>query len=240
MSETRRKFDPEFPVGVRSPARPRRRPLGASPGGGLSERARVRGPQPRPAHRVPHRALVKCLWTRFFENFRRRPFLTGLITRSCSLPLTKVPPARTTATSSWSIDAPPARLGGLEQLERHRRARVAAARSLGHALAQPDGGEGRLDRVGGASVFPVLGGEVVEHQQRVEVTGDLGDRLGVGREVGGEPAGGVDRGGVVLGVVDRAQRRPRVVVDPRRQSRQAVRDLVRPASLRPGGGPHVA
>jgi len=43
-------------------------------------------------------------------------------------------------------------------------------------LAQPDGGEGGLDRVGGAQVDPVLGGEVVEGEQRVEVVGDLGGK----------------------------------------------------------------
>ena len=42
--------------------------------------------------------------------------------------------------------------------------------------AVSDRGEGRLDRVRGAQVDPVLGGVVVEREQLVEVVGDLRDR----------------------------------------------------------------
>ena len=76
------------------------------------------------------------------------------------------------------VDGAPAGLGGLDQLERHRDAGGPGAGALGDPLAQPDGGEGRLDRVRGAQVDPVLGGEVVERQQHVEVVGDLRDGLG--------------------------------------------------------------
>jgi hypothetical protein len=44
---------------------------------------------------------------------------------------------------------------------------------LGDPGARAHGGEGGLDRVGGAQVNPVLGG-VIEGQQHVEVVGDLG------------------------------------------------------------------
>ena len=42
----------------------------------------------------------------------------------------------------------------------------------------PHGGEGGLDRVGGAQMDPVLGREVVEGQQRLDIVGDLRDGLG--------------------------------------------------------------
>jgi hypothetical protein len=72
----------------------------------------------------------------------------------------------------------------------------------GGALAQPDDGEHRLDGVGGAQVAPVLGGEVVERQQLVELVGDLGGRLGMGGEVGGEAVGGLEGLAAGVGGVD--------------------------------------
>ena len=64
----------------------------------------------------------------------------------------------------WGVHGAPAGLGGLDELERHGDPGGPGARSLGDALAEPDGGEGGLDRVGGAQVDPVFGGEVVERQ----------------------------------------------------------------------------
>jgi hypothetical protein len=62
----------------------------------------------------------------------------------------------------------------------------------------PDGGEGRLDRVRGPQVDPVLGREVVERQQIIDVIGDLRDGLGsLGAVQGGE---GLRRGLGVLPV----------------------------------------
>jgi hypothetical protein len=63
----------------------------------------------------------------------------------------------------------PSGLGGLDEFERHRDAGCPGAWSLRDPLAEPDRGEGRLDRVGGAQVDLVLGGVVVELQQHVEV-----------------------------------------------------------------------
>ena len=40
-----------------------------------------------------------------------------------------------------------------------------------------DGGEHALDRIGRAQMVPVLGGEVVEDQQRVTILGEAGDRF---------------------------------------------------------------
>ena len=59
------------------------------------------------------------------------------------------------------VDRTPPVLGG-DELERHRDPGGAGAGTLGDALPQPDGGEGGLDRVGGAQMRPVLGGVVVE------------------------------------------------------------------------------
>src|SRR5206468_11747993 len=70
----------------------------------------------------------------------------------------------------------------------------------------PHGGEGGLDRVAGAQMDPVLGRVVVERQQLLQVVGDLGDRRGELRAVGG---GEGLRGGAgvvgVLGVPDFGQ-----------------------------------
>ena len=88
------------------------------------------------------------------------------------------------------VDGAPAGLCGLDELERHGDAGGPRARALGDPLPEPDGGEGRLDRVGGAQVDPVLGGVVVERQQHVEVVGDLRDGLGpLGAVVGLERLG---------------------------------------------------
>jgi hypothetical protein len=59
-------------------------------------------------------------------------------------------------------------LCGLDELEGHGDARGAGAGSLGDPLAESDGDEGRLDRVGGAQVDPVLGRVVVEGEQHVD------------------------------------------------------------------------
>jgi hypothetical protein len=71
------------------------------------------------------------------------------------------------------------------------------------AGAVPDGGEGRLDRVRGAQVDPVLGREVVDREQDVDVVGDLRDGFaelgGVGRFEGSRGVQGV---AAVFGVPD--------------------------------------
>ena len=72
------------------------------------------------------------------------------------------------------VDCSPSGLGGLDQFERHRHAGGPGSGAFGDSLPESDGGEGRLDRVAGAQVDPVLGGVVEELQQYVEVVGDLG------------------------------------------------------------------
>ena len=55
------------------------------------------------------------------------------------------------------VDRAPVGLGGFDEFERHRHAGGAGPESPGDPGAEPDAGEGRLDRVGGAEVDPVLG-----------------------------------------------------------------------------------
>jgi hypothetical protein len=64
-----------------------------------------------------------------------------------------------------AVDGAPAGLCGLDELERHRDSGGPRAGSLGDPLPQPDGGEGRLDRVSGTQVDPVLGRVVVEREE---------------------------------------------------------------------------
>jgi hypothetical protein len=58
-----------------------------------------------------------------------------------------------------AIEAPPALLGHVEQLERHQQALGPGARTPGRPFPQPHGGKRRLDDIGGAQLLPVLGGK---------------------------------------------------------------------------------
>ena len=60
----------------------------------------------------------------------------------------KVAPARTSATTVWAVDRPPAVLGSLDELERHGQPGRPRTRPPGDLGPVSDGGEGRLDRVG--------------------------------------------------------------------------------------------
>jgi len=105
------------------------------------------------------------------------------------------------------VDGAPAALRGFDELVGHRDPGGAGAGPFSDPLPEPDGGEGGLDRIGGAQVDPVLGRVVIEPQQHVEVVGDLRGGFGpLGAVVGHERPG---RGfGVVLvfGVPDLRQR----------------------------------
>jgi hypothetical protein len=125
------------------------------------------------------------------------------------------------------VDGAPPVLGGLDELERHGDAGGPGAGSLGDPLAEPDGGEGRLDRVRGAQVDPVLGGAVVEGQQDVEVIDDLRDGLGPLRAVVGlERFRRFDGVVLVLGVVDLRERSLRAGVRGLGQRSENVAKLV--------------
>jgi hypothetical protein len=105
------------------------------------------------------------------------------------------------------VHGTPPRLCGLDELERHRDSGGPRAGPLGDPLTQPDGGEGRLDRIGGTQVDPVLGRVVIERQEHVHVLGDLRDRLGpLGAVVGLERFDRRQCVVLVLGVVDLRER----------------------------------
>src|SRR5665648_1008489 len=72
----------------------------------------------------------------------------------------------------WCVHGAPPALGGFDELERHRDAGGFGPGALGDLGAVADGGEGRLDRVRGPQVDPVLGGVVVEREQLLDVIGD--------------------------------------------------------------------
>ena len=93
--------------------------------------------------------------------------------RSTITPFSNFTPARTSATRCGCVDRPPSGLGRLDQLVGHGQTGGPRARSLGHLGAQPHGGEGGLDGVGGLQMDPVLGREGVEGEQLLAVLGEL-------------------------------------------------------------------
>jgi hypothetical protein len=78
-----------------------------------------------------------------------------------------------------AIEAPPALLGHVEQLERHQQALGPGARAPGRPFPQPHGGKRRLDDIGGAQLLPVLGGKVEEGNQALPIGQRRVDRLGL-------------------------------------------------------------
>jgi hypothetical protein len=106
-----------------------------------------------------------------------------------------------------TVDRPPPLLGRLQQLEHHRQPGVLAAGPLGDPGSGPHRREGRLDRIRGPEMDPMLGRIVMEGEQRLGVVDHLGDRLGpLGAEVGGERLDGPLGGGAILGLGDLVQR----------------------------------
>ena len=113
-----------------------------------------------------------------------------------------------------TVDSSPPGLGGVAQLVGHGQGGSAAPGTFGDFGPQPHRGEGRFDGVGASQVFPMLFGEVVERQQRVELAGDLDGRFGVGLELLSEFLDTVDGVGAGLGVVDGPDRLLGVWVEP--------------------------
>lgn len=87
---------------------------------------------------------------------------------------------------------------------------------------------------------PVLGGEVVERQQIIDVVGDLLHRLGELRAVGLlEHRDGLERVLLVFRVADLLQGLLRSGLGGLRQAVEHVCNLVNPAPLVPGLGEHL-
>ncbi len=127
--------------------------------------------------------------------------------RSIITPLSKRAPARTSATRCGPLTARQRCWAEASSLKRHRQPLGLGAGPLGHPGPEPDRGEGRLDRVAGLEVLPVLDREVEEAQQLLGVVADLGHRLGpLDAVVAGERLDGT-AGLVVVGrVADRRAR----------------------------------
>jgi len=90
-------------------------------------------------------------------------------------------------------------------------------------------------------VDPVLGREVVDRQQLLDVVGDLRDRLRELRPVGGlERLHGVEGVPAVLGVPNLREGLLRPGMRRLRQRAKYVSDLVEPAALLAGRGEHLA
>src|SRR3954471_6704072 len=76
-----------------------------------------------------------------------------------------------------TVEPSPALLGGLGQLEDHGERGLVRQAALRAHRAMADRHERALHWVRGPSVLPVLGGEVVEGEQRVAVLHEARDRL---------------------------------------------------------------
>jgi hypothetical protein len=70
-----------------------------------------------------------------------------------------------------AIEATPAFLGGLGELEDHGERGLVRETALRTGGAMADGREGAFDDICRAQMLPVLGGEVVKGQQRVAILG---------------------------------------------------------------------
>jgi hypothetical protein len=76
-----------------------------------------------------------------------------------------------------AIEATPASLGGFAELEDHGERGLVRETSLRAHGAVTHGRERAFDDVGCAQMLPMLGGEVVENEQRVAILGQTLDRL---------------------------------------------------------------
>src|SRR3954451_7913215 len=97
--------------------------------------------------------------------------------RSTRWPRSKRAPARTRATRCGALTARQRCWAASMSLNAIARPAALEPGPLVTLVRVPDGGEGRLDRVRGTQMDPVLGGVVVEREELVEVVGDLGDGL---------------------------------------------------------------
>ena len=138
-----------------------------------------------------------------------------------------------------TVEATPAFLGGLGELEDHGERGLVRETSFGAHRAVADGRERAFDDVGRAQMLPVLGGEVVEGEQRVAILGQALDRLVVFDAPGLDE--GVERHERILlglGHPDLLQRPLGFRLLALRQLVQHIGGLVHPAALAAGLRPH--
>jgi len=83
-----------------------------------------------------------------------------------------------------AFETTPALLGSLSKLEDHCQCGVVGETTLRSSRAMTDRGKGALDWVCAPQVFPMLGGKVVEGEQRVTIFGKAFGRLLVLETVG--------------------------------------------------------
>src|SRR5688500_8281032 len=83
-----------------------------------------------------------------------------------------------------SLETAPALLGSLRQLEDHGERGLVGEAALRPGGSMPDGGKRALDWIGGAQVLPMLGGEVIEREQRIAILDEAFDGLFVFEAVG--------------------------------------------------------
>jgi hypothetical protein len=76
-----------------------------------------------------------------------------------------------------TVEPSPGALRRLDHLEHHDHAGLVREASLGSGRPMADGREGALDRIAGADMLPMLGGEVVKRQQRFPVLVQAGSGL---------------------------------------------------------------
>ena len=138
-----------------------------------------------------------------------------------------------------SVEAAPTVLCPLGELEDHGERRLVGEASLGSHGTVSHGGECAFDGVGCPQVLPMLGGKVVERQQRFAILGQACSRLfvfdGVGLDEGVEGVVCVAPG---LGHPDVLESTLCLRLLALGQLVQDVRGLVHPTALAARPGPH--
>ena len=99
--------------------------------------------------------------------------------RSIITPLSNVTPARTSATRCGALTDRHRSWAASSSLKAMASPAALRALAFGHFGPESHGCEGRLDRVGGFQVDPVLGGVVEEAEEDLGVVNDLRRRNGV-------------------------------------------------------------
>jgi hypothetical protein len=133
-----------------------------------------------------------------------------LMSSACSVTSSRSTWERTRARGASSCEGDelrggyfvPTCVGGAGEFVGHRQGGFAAASTTGDPGPEAYAREGGLDRVGSPEVDGVLGREVVEGEQGVELVHDLGRGLREAREGSGEGRSRRQRLGAGGGVVD--------------------------------------